>query len=122
MDSQGFRYRFRLINSGSLNCPIEVSVENHTMVIISADGEDLEAVEAQALTTYAGERFDFIIEMNQDVDNYWIRYKGLMDCDERFNSVYQVAILHYEGASDSDPSGEIGYDPIPEGLVRFQFL
>ncbi|KAL0274857.1 UNVERIFIED_CONTAM: hypothetical protein PYX00_002890 [Menopon gallinae] len=114
---QGFKYRFRLINSGSLNCPIEVSVDNHTMVIINSDGEDLEAVEAQSLVNYAGERFDFIMEMNQDVDNYWIRYKGLMDCDERFRSVFQVAILHYEGApEDSDPSGEIGYDIMPEGL------
>lgn len=39
-------------------------------------------VPATSLVTYAGERYDFILEANNEIDNYWIRYRGLMDCDE----------------------------------------
>ncbi|XP_050459859.1 uncharacterized protein LOC126855865 isoform X3 [Cataglyphis hispanica] len=107
-----FRYRFRLINAEFLNCPIEVSVDNHTLYVISSDGRDIEPVQAESLVSYAGERFDFIIEMNQPVDNYWMRFRGLMDCDERFLSAYQVAILRYEGAPEEEPEVEVTYDRV----------
>lgn len=43
--NKGFRYRFRLINAGFLNCPIEVSIDNHTMQVISTDGRSIVPVE-----------------------------------------------------------------------------
>ncbi|XP_066994423.2 uncharacterized protein [Anabrus simplex] len=108
---QGYRYRFRLINAGFLNCPIEISVDNHTILVISSDGQDFRPVEATSLVSYAGERFDFILEANQNITNYWIRFRGLMDCDERFTSTHQVAVLHYKGASaDEEPLGEVHYN------------
>lgn len=106
---QNTTYRFRLINAEFLNCPIEISIDNHTMRVISSDGRDIEAVEAESLVSYAGERFDFVVETNQNIDNFWIRFRGLMDCDERFTKAYQVAILRYEGASNKDPNGLVGY-------------
>ncbi|XP_029167358.1 laccase-1-like isoform X1 [Nylanderia fulva] len=105
-----FRYRFRLINAEFLNCPIEVSVDNHTLYVISSDGRDIEPIQAESLVSYAGERFDFLIEMNQPVDNYWMRFRGLMDCDERFFGVYQVGLLRYEGASEEEPMVEVTYN------------
>ncbi|XP_029665989.1 laccase-like [Formica exsecta] len=107
-----FRYRFRLINAEFLNCPIEISVDNHTLYVISSDGRDIEPIQAESLVSYAGERFDFIIEMNQSVDNYWMRFRGLMDCDKRFLSAYQVAILRYEGAPEEEPAVEVSYDRV----------
>lgn len=79
-------------------------------------------ITAESLVSYAGERFDFIIEMNQPVDNYWMRFRGLMDCDKRFLSAYQVAILRYEGAPEEEPAVEVSYDRVRNdsyGLVRF---
>ncbi|XP_026666521.1 laccase-1-like isoform X2 [Ceratina calcarata] len=105
------RYRFRLINAEFLNCPIELSIDNHTMLVISSDGRDIEPVEADSLVSYAGERFDFVIETNGTVDNYWMRFRGLMDCDERFTKAYQVAVLRYEGAVERDPNGTVTYEP-----------
>ncbi|KOC68923.1 Laccase-4 [Habropoda laboriosa] len=104
------RYRFRLVNAEFLNCPIELSIDDHTMRIISTDGRDIEPVEAKSLVSYAGERFDFVVETNRNVDNYWIRFRGLMDCDERFTKAYQVAILRYDGALEEDPSGVVTYE------------
>ncbi|XP_032682635.1 laccase-1-like isoform X2 [Odontomachus brunneus] len=106
------RYRFRLINAEFLNCPIEVSVDNHTLLVVSTDGRDIEPVQGESLVSYAGERFDFIIETNQPVDNYWMRFRGLMDCDKRFLSAYQVGILRYEGAPNADPEVEVSYDRV----------
>ena len=74
---------------------------------------------ADSLVTYAGERFDFVLNANKSVGNYWIRFRGLMDCDERFTSAHQVAILHYDGASEFDePLGEVSYKAAyRQGLV-----
>lgn len=62
----------------------------------------------ESIVTYAGERFDFILNADQPKDLYWIRFRGLMDCDERFKSVHQEAILEYDGVNDDDifPSGD----------------
>lgn len=82
-------------------------------------------IAAESLVSYAGERFDFIIEMNQPVDNYWMRFRGLMDCDQRFFSAYQVAILRYDGAPEEEPAITISYDRIRNnsyGLVRIRCL
>ncbi|CAG9772968.1 unnamed protein product [Ceutorhynchus assimilis] len=92
---QGYRYRFRVINAGYLNCPIEMSVDNHTMEVISSDGADVKPVKADSLVTYAGERFDFVLTADQPKSLYWIRFRGLMDCDERYNMAHEAAVLEY---------------------------
>lgn len=106
----GFKYRFRTINSGFLNCPLEISIDNHTLNIIASDGHYIEPIEVETLVSYAGERFDFVVHTNQAIGNYWIRAKGLMDCDERFTRAHQGAILRYKGAPAIDPDGELSYD------------
>uniref|UniRef100_A0A1A9W9Z6 Uncharacterized protein n=1 Tax=Glossina brevipalpis TaxID=37001 RepID=A0A1A9W9Z6_9MUSC len=112
----GYRYRFRIINAEFLNCPIKISIDNHSLTAINSDGYDFEAVDVGSIVTYAGERFDFIVNANQIIDNYWIRFKGLMDCDERFTSAFQVAILRYDGAPPKEPTAEIGYHHQSEGI------
>ncbi|RZF45560.1 hypothetical protein LSTR_LSTR016803, partial [Laodelphax striatellus] len=103
------RYRFRLINAGNQNCPLELYIENHTMTILSSDGGDIQPIEAATLVSYAGERWDFVLNANATVGNYWIRFKGLMDCDERFTKAHQVAILRYHGAPEEDPTSKLSY-------------
>lgn len=107
---RGHSYRFRIINAGFLNCPIELSIDGHTLTAISSDGGDIKATTVDSLVSYAGERWDFVLTANQNVSNYWIKMRGLMDCDERFTSAFQVAILRYEGAKIEDPSGVINYE------------
>ncbi|GBP81803.1 Laccase-11 [Eumeta japonica] len=63
-----------------------------------------------SLVTYAGERYDFILEANNEIDNYWIRFRGLMDCDERFTKARQVGVLHYEGALENEPMGDLTWE------------
>lgn len=42
---QGFRYRFRVISNGFLNCPIQLSIDNHTLLAIASDGGPIQPVE-----------------------------------------------------------------------------
>ncbi|KAI5644658.1 multicopper oxidase domain-containing protein [Phthorimaea operculella] len=114
---EGYRYRFRVINAEFLNCPIELSVDGHNITVIASDGFDLEPITATSLVTYAGERFDFIIDADNEIDNYWIRFRGLMDCDERFTKAKQVAVLRYEGAMEAEPVGDPTWEELHnEGL------
>lgn len=115
---KGHRYRFRHVNAGFLNCPIELSIDNHTITAIATDGSSIEPKEATFLVTYAGERWDFVVNANQEVGNYFIRARGLMDCDERFTSSFQMAILHYNGAADEAPPGvKASYELKRQGLA-----
>uniref|UniRef100_A0A182Q0P9 Uncharacterized protein n=1 Tax=Anopheles farauti TaxID=69004 RepID=A0A182Q0P9_9DIPT len=98
---RGRRYRFRLINAEFLNCPVELSIENHNLTVIASDGFGIQPLEdLGSFVSYAGERFDFVVKANQPVGNYLIRFRGLMDCDERFTSAYQFAVLRYRGAPE----------------------
>ncbi|KAK9884425.1 hypothetical protein WA026_007272 [Henosepilachna vigintioctopunctata] len=107
---KGNRYRFRIINSGFAVCPIEMSIDKHILKVISSDGYDIKETEADSLVTYAGERFDFIIDANQPENVYWIKFKGFMQC--KSNNVFQAAVLHYESDtinSNVYPNGDLTY-------------
>lgn len=113
---QGQQYLFRMINAGFLNCPIEISIDNHTLIAIATDGYNFEPVEVDTLVSYAGERWDFIVTANQPIENYWMRFRGLMDCDERFTSAHQVAVLRYQNAAREEPKGIPVYDFVRHGI------
>lgn len=49
----GLKYRFRTINAGFLNCPLEISIDNHTLLVIASDGHYFEPVMVDTLVTYA---------------------------------------------------------------------
>lgn len=93
---RGGRYRFRVIFNGVSNCPISMSIDNHDLVVIASDGNDIEPVEVQKIMFHGAERFDFVLHANQKVANYWIRIKGYSFCAK--NQLHQEAVLHYQDA------------------------
>lgn len=104
----GKRYRMRLISNGVLNCPIQFSVDNHSLTVIATDGFPVKPVTVESLNVFAGERFDVVIAATQPVGSYWIRTRGEADCSVK--SAHQEAILRYQGASDSLPEQNTGYE------------
>ena len=42
-----------------------------------------------------GERLDFVLKANQTLGNYWIKVRGLWDCEP--SNAHGYAILHYNG-------------------------
>lgn len=105
----GYRYRMRVTYNGIFNCPLEFSVEQHKLLIISTDGNDIEPVLADGFFLTSAERFDFVLEANQYAKNYWIRVRGYEQCEQQ--NLYQGAVLSYRGAARSGlPQGNILLD------------
>ncbi|KAF7346890.1 Laccase 8 [Mycena venus] len=69
--TSGKRYRFRLINI-SARSDFVVSIDNHTMTVIEADGVEVHPHTVNVLDIFAGQRYSFIVHANQPVANYWI--------------------------------------------------
>ncbi|XP_069129876.1 uncharacterized protein [Argopecten irradians] len=104
---RGRRYRFRIISNGILNCPIQLSIDNHTLRVISSDGNPFRPVDVQSLNIFAGERYDVVVLADQDVGSYWIRARGQADCNVK--SAFQQAILRYNGTKTETPSLPTGH-------------
>uniref|UniRef100_A0A1A9WRU6 Uncharacterized protein n=1 Tax=Glossina brevipalpis TaxID=37001 RepID=A0A1A9WRU6_9MUSC len=94
--NKGQRYRFRVIFNGITNCPISFSIDQHDLLIIASDGNDIEPLKVQQIMFHGGERYDFVLHANRKVNNYWLRIKGFAFCS--MNKLEQKAILHYKKA------------------------
>lgn len=88
--------------------------------MISSDANDFAPVEVESIVTYAGERYDFILNANKTPDVYWMKFRGLLQCSEEYNSVRQVAVLQYDDVpNDTYPPGNPTYEETDrEGLVN----
>ncbi|NP_001155158.1 venom laccase precursor [Nasonia vitripennis] len=106
---KGLRYRFRIINVGVQDCPMEMSFDNHTMLVVSSDGRDIVPLEVDSLRILSGERYDIILSAKQKVENYWIRFRGMDGaCD--ITKAHQVAVLRYKGAPEVEPAAKVAYE------------
>lgn len=63
-----------------------------------------------------GERNDFILSANQTSGQYWIYVRGLGECISE--SIYQLAVLIYEGSLESSLSSKPRYSDLPENIDR----
>ncbi|XP_033744816.1 laccase-3-like isoform X2 [Pecten maximus] len=93
------QYRFRVINVGGLY-PFRVSVDDHNITLIASDGYDFVPEAAQSFIISPGERYDFILDANQPIGNYWFRAESL----ELDNMHKALAILRYSTATLEEPS------------------
>jgi FtsP/CotA-like multicopper oxidase with cupredoxin domain len=50
----GKRYRFRVINAASLDCPVQLQVEDHELTIIATDGVPVTPTAASHLLLFPG--------------------------------------------------------------------
>ena len=49
------------------------SIDNHTLKVMATDGYLVEPVELDYIAIESGERYDFLLEENQEIGDYWIR-------------------------------------------------
>ncbi|KAF8998386.1 laccase [Cyathus striatus] len=71
--------------------------------IIEVDGVNVEPLEVDSIQIFAGQRYSFVLNANQAVDNYWIRAKPNAANSTLFDGGLNSAILRYNGADDVDP-------------------
>ncbi|KAJ6553014.1 laccase lcc5 [Mycena capillaripes] len=103
----GLRYRIRLVNIAcSPNYVFQI--DGHTnLTIIEADGITTEPYSVDQITIFAGQRYSFILNANQNVGNYWIRANPSAGT-KGFAGGINSAILRYVGAADADPTSTQG--------------
>ncbi len=53
------------------------SIDGHKLCVIATDGHFIRPVDVDYLIVHSGERYDVILEANQEVRNYWIRAETL---------------------------------------------
>jgi FtsP/CotA-like multicopper oxidase with cupredoxin domain len=114
-----FRYRFRIISNGIQMCPMEFSIDNHNLTLISFDGQPIEPMIVESFVIDLGERYDFVVETNQTPMSYWIKVRGEGDCEKKL--IYQRAIFKYnskEKVNDLDLDSNFTYcDSQRSGIV-----
>ncbi|XP_071484318.1 uncharacterized protein [Diadema antillarum] len=88
----GLRYRFRVIGAMGDVCPVTVSVDHHELTVIATDGAPIDPLVVDRITIFSGERYDFVLDANQEKDSYWIRVAGDLACA----SFQEFAILRYD--------------------------
>ena len=70
--TRGSVYRFRTIGVGSLY-PLRISIDNHNITVIASDGYDIQPMVVESFIINPGERYDFLLEADQQFSNYWVR-------------------------------------------------
>ncbi|KAJ7053573.1 Cu-oxidase-domain-containing protein [Mycena amicta] len=117
--TKGKRYRFRLINI-SARANFLVSIDNHTMTVIEADGVATQPNIVNILTIFPGQRYSFVVTANQAVGNYWINAiiaGGNPAHNANLNSTLSRGILRYEGAPNAEPKVPMGSGPTGAAAV-----
>ncbi len=104
---KGKRYRFRLINLSTVSCRYQVSVDFHRLTVIATDGYPVRQQVADVVTLFNGERYDFVLEANGDVGNYWFKAIPIGECNVDPYNANAIAIVRYQGASTGDPPGQV---------------
>lgn len=98
----GKRYRFRLI-AVSCQTNFQFSIDKHALKIIEADGQNVQPLVVDSLQIYPGQRYSFVLQADQEVDNYWMRAPSNFGPDG-FGGGVNSAILRYIGAPEADPT------------------
>lgn len=109
----GKRYRFRLI---AISCDpsYTFSIDGHNLTVIEVDGINVEPLLVDSIHIFAGQRYSFVLEANENVSNYWIRAEppstgSSPDPSTGINS----AILRYAGAPLVDPTSTANTSTMP---------
>ncbi|XP_071839467.1 uncharacterized protein [Apostichopus japonicus] len=97
--SEGKRHRFRVVSNAANDCPMRIAIDYHKLRVIASDGRPSRADDFDSITISSGERFDFVLNASQRVDNYWMRVEGLADCRHH----QELAVVRYRGAKGIDP-------------------
>ncbi|KAF7291266.1 Laccase 1 [Mycena indigotica] len=100
--TQNKRYRFRLV---SLSCDpnFVFTIDNHLMTIIEVDSVNTQPLTVDSIQIFAGQRYSFVLNANQPVNNYWVRTVANGGTKGFANGI-NSAILRYAGANNVDPT------------------
>ncbi|KAG0125732.1 Cupredoxin [Tuber indicum] len=100
----GKKYLLRFVNMAT-DTFFKVTLDNHTMTVISMDFVPITPYETEFVSIGIGERYQVIIEANQATDNYWLRAISQTSCGAANpNRLNIKGIVRYSGAANREPT------------------
>ncbi|KAF9294496.1 hypothetical protein BGZ88_003808 [Linnemannia elongata] len=109
------RYRLRIINTAAA-ASFLFSIDGHQLLVIEADGTDLNPFMVDSLPINTGQRYSVIVVTNQEIANYWMRAEIGMDCLPKGNHNLDPIVLgevRYAGAGVATPTSVGRWVPKP---------
>lgn len=100
--TKGKKYLLRLINP-SVDNQIRVQLDGHSFTVVTSDLVPIKPITTNWLLIGIGQRYNVIIEANQDVGNYWFRAVAETGCASSSFGTGQ-SIFSYVGAAAGDPT------------------
>lgn len=100
----GKRHRLRIINP-SVENNYQISLVNHDFTVIATDFVPVSTSTLDNIFVAIGQRYDIIIDADQDVDSYWFNVTMFptSGCGTSKN-LKPAAIFRYDGAPDALPT------------------
>ncbi|KAJ2901882.1 Laccase [Zalerion maritima] len=106
----GKKYRMRLVN-GAIDTHFKFFIDNHNLTVITSDFVPINPYETDMVSIGIGQRYDVIVEANQDTGNYWMRAVPQTTCSTNANTLDIKGIVRYDSSSTDDPTTDvIDYD------------
>ena len=83
---------------------MKFAIDGHSLTVIANDLVPIRPYETTAVILGSGQRYDVIVEANQDIDAYWLRAIFQTACNFNDNDSRDtiLGIVRYEGADDSE--------------------
>ncbi len=101
------RTRFRIINAGAF-AEFTLSVDNHSLSVIEADGTLVEPLDVHRLPIHVAQRYSIVLKANQSAStNYWLRAAMVTLCFTGNNNVLDPttkAVISYTGNNTVTPT------------------
>lgn len=104
----GKKHLLRLINMSTDNT-IRISLDGHTMQIITADFVPVIPITVQSVLVAIGQRYEVIITANQTAGNYWLRAEAEYVGCYSANQGTGLGIATYAGVAAGTPTTSATY-------------
>ncbi|KAI5203887.1 hypothetical protein E4T39_03894 [Aureobasidium subglaciale] len=99
----GKKYLFQLLNS-AIQSTYKFYIDGHKFTVISTDFVPIEPYETTVLSINIGQRYEIIVEADQDVGDYFLRFDNQNACASTINSDDIRGIIHYAGSPGLTPT------------------
>ncbi|KAH0353669.1 laccase precursor, partial [Aureobasidium melanogenum] len=99
----GKKYLFQLLNS-AIQSTYKFYIDGHKFTVIAADFVPIEPYETTVLSINIGQRYEIIVEADQPVGDYFLRFDNQNACATTTNSDDIRGIIHYEGSAGVTPN------------------
>ncbi|KAI8835155.1 Cupredoxin [Chytriomyces cf. hyalinus JEL632] len=115
---KGKRYRIGIINMSS-QAMFKVSIDNHMMTVIEADGVNTNPTVVSSFEISSSQRYSVLVNAGADIGNYWFRatisdmYTATGTTIENGVDFNVLGIWRYAGAPETDPEAEFISDKTP---------